>query len=262
MKRILFLLISLFFTYNSILQAQTEEICPGSVPDGWIIISYRACAGCCGGKGIVYMPTIKKIEDLPTGTELEICPQDIPRGWVIISKRACAGCCGGNGIIYMPTIKKIKDSPIGTTLEICPQETPKGWLVVSTRSCAGCCGGSGIIQMPTIKKVDNNSYRNDDNTNQGAQTMEVCPGEIPRGWVIISTRSCAGCCGGSGIVQMPTIKNIDDSPIGTTLEVCPQVTPTGWVVISTRSCAGCCGGNGIVQMPTIKKISERKRYRD
>ncbi len=136
--------------------ASFEEICPGApVPTGWITISSRACAGCCGSTGIVQMRTIQKIDTMPSGSTLEICPgQPTPAGWIIISSRACAGCCGASGIVQMPTIKKIDGLALGTVLEICPgQPTPAGWTVISTRACAGCCGASGIVQMPTIKRL-------------------------------------------------------------------------------------------------------------
>src|SRR5262245_20874560 len=86
--------------------------------------------------------------------------------------------------------------------------------------------------------------------------QEICPGQpIPAGWVIVSTRPCAGCCGSSGIVQMQTIRNIDQMPPNSTVEICPgQPIPAGWVIVSTRPCAGCCGNSGIAQMPTIKKL--------
>jgi hypothetical protein len=108
MKKFITVLFVLGFCLTA--KAQTEEVCPEeATPAGWVIVSYRACAGCCGEFGkITQMPTIKKIEDLPSGTTLEICPQKTPKGWVVTSTRPCAGCCGAAGeITQMPTIKKL-----------------------------------------------------------------------------------------------------------------------------------------------------------
>jgi|GEM_PF-3049722 len=152
MKKILIVISIVFGTISSAI-AQTQETCPGETPHGWVVVSYRACAGCCSSPGLVQMPTIKRIGSLPSGTTIEICPQPIPFGWVVVSYRACAGCCGATGLVQLPTIKRIEHLPIGTTLEICPQPTPAGWTVVSTRPCAGCCGENGLVQMPTIQKI-------------------------------------------------------------------------------------------------------------
>lgn len=108
MKLILTFLI-LFF--SSTLYSQTQSICPGQpVPTGWIIIGSTSCAGCCGTAGqIVNMPTIKRFDNLPSGTTLSICPgQETPAGWVITGSTSCAGCCGlGGQTVNMPTIKKL-----------------------------------------------------------------------------------------------------------------------------------------------------------
>ena len=152
----IFLILFLFYLLPNV-SAQTEEICPQPTPRGWVIISVRDCAGCCGNYGeIVKMRTIKKISNLPPGETLEICPQPVPRGWVVISVRDCAGCCGYAGqLVKMQTIKKIRGLPVGTTLEICPQPIPDGWVEVSRRACAGCCGKAGeLVDMLTIKKID------------------------------------------------------------------------------------------------------------
>ncbi|MBP9549575.1 MAG: hypothetical protein KBE86_10500 [Chitinophagales bacterium] len=89
--------------------AQTEEVCPQQIPSGWVIISHRPCADCCGEIGnIIQMPTIQRIDNLPIGSILEICPQPIPPGWIEIDKKPCAGCCGETGnIVYRSVIKKI-----------------------------------------------------------------------------------------------------------------------------------------------------------
>ena len=122
MKRNLILYLILFFGSIFRTESQTMEVCPGYVPRGWVIVSYRSCAGCCGQPGeIVLMPTIKRIDNMPVGTTIEVCPQRIPRGWVTISYRSCAGCCGQPGeLVQMPTIKRIDDLPVGTILEVCP----------------------------------------------------------------------------------------------------------------------------------------------
>jgi hypothetical protein len=149
---ILFLL-----TLSFAAQSQTQEICPGDIPPGWVIISYRPCAGCCGGPPIVQKPTIQRIDNLSAGEMVEMCPQQVPAGWVIVAYRQCAGCCtgccAGSGFIYRPIIKRVDGLPSGTVLEICPQDIPWGWVVVSTRSCANCCDGKSFVNKPTIKKL-------------------------------------------------------------------------------------------------------------
>lgn len=140
------------FSHTEVL-SETLETCPQPTPDGWVIISHRACAGCCGQRGIVHMPTIKRIDNLKAGATLEICPQPTPKGWVVISHRASAGCCGQRGIVHRPTIKKIDGLPSGTSLEICPQPIPAGWVSTGTRASANCCGGRGIQHRPTIRKL-------------------------------------------------------------------------------------------------------------
>ena len=104
------ILIILLFQFSALLiKAQTQETCPQPTPHGWVVISYRACAGCCGADGkLVQMPTIKRVDNLPQGTSLEMCPQTTPQGWAVISYRDCAGCCGADGkLVKMPTIKKL-----------------------------------------------------------------------------------------------------------------------------------------------------------
>ncbi len=210
----------------------------------------------------------------------EVCPQAIPPGWVVVSKRLCAGCCG-SGMAEMLTIKHIDNDsekahrdgerkekppaidPKVTRTEVCPQALPPGWVVVSTRPCAGCCG-SGIAEMLTIERVGSDServHRDDDDEHKERHKeidprlmrTEICPQPAPPGWVVIGGRACAGCCGTTSS-QMLTIRRIDTEPKGTRVEMCPQETPPGWVVIGTRPCAGCCGTSEIDQMATIEKL--------
>ena len=121
MKKYLFLFIAIIFSYcapsTSVeakseaipsINSETQETCPQTTPNGWVVISYRACAGCCGAPGIIQMPTIERIDNLPSGTVLEICPQPVPDGWILVGTHDCAGCCGRNGeIVHKPVIKKL-----------------------------------------------------------------------------------------------------------------------------------------------------------
>lgn len=210
----------------------------------------------------------------------EICPQPTPPGWVVVSKRLCADCCGP-GMAEMLTIRRInsdserahrndegkekpaKTDPGLTRVEVCPQEVPPGWVVVSTRLCADCCG-SGMAQKLTIERVGGDSertHRDDDEHKERHREIdptlkrtEMCPQATPPGWVIISGRPCASCCGTTEISRMLAIRRIDDEPKGTRIEMCPQETPPGWAVVGTRPCAGCCGTTEIDQMVTIEKL--------
>lgn len=147
---------AIFLLLTSFVFGQEQEICPGTVPAGWVIVNTRSCAGCCGYTGtIINKLVIKRIDNLPAGTTLEICPQSTPAGWVVIDTRSCAGCCGyGGAIINKPVIKKIDNLPAGTVVTMCPGPVPEGWVTVNTQSCAGCCGYSGtIINKVQIKKL-------------------------------------------------------------------------------------------------------------
>jgi hypothetical protein len=58
MKLIITLLLS---ALTLMAKSQTQEICPGPIPAGWVIVGVRTCAGCCGATGLVNLPTIKKL---------------------------------------------------------------------------------------------------------------------------------------------------------------------------------------------------------
>lgn len=150
----------------------------------------------------------------------DICPQAIPPGWVVVSSRACADCCGP-GMTEKLTIRRIDDAQQGARVDMCPQETPRGWAVVGTRPCADCCG-STMGQMLTIEHVGSASgsghhhHDDEDDEHRARQTpinpnptqMEICSRQpIPYGWVIVSSRTCADCCG-STMSQMFTIKRV------------------------------------------------------
>ena len=197
----------------------------------------------------------------------EICPQPIPPGWVLVGYQSCVyGCCGADygETVLKPVIQYVDTMPLGSTLEICPQATPPGWVVTDYKQCMSCCGADfgKTVQKPVILKVSGwilpcppqwQGYTPIMQPPTPAVTrMEVCPGPIPHGWVIVDQRPCAGCCGAAGhIILMPTIEYVAHLSSGATLEICPQPIPFGWVKVSSRPCAGCCGAAGeITQMIT------------
>ncbi len=99
--------------------------------------------------------------------------------------------------------------------EICPQATPPGWVVIGKRLCADCCG-PGMAEMLKIRRIDGDSdqaHRDGEAKDKRAKTdprltrVEVCPQALPQGWVVVSTRLCADCCG-SGMSQMLTIERV------------------------------------------------------
>lgn len=169
--------------------------------------------------------------------------------------------------------------------EICPQATPPGWVVIGKRLCADCCG-PGLVEMLRIRRIDGDSertHRDGENKDKRAKTdprltrVEVCPQALPQGWVVVSTRLCADCCG-SGMSQMLTIERVggdsermhrdDDehqerhSEIDSRLtrtEMCPQATPPGWVIIGGRPCADCCDTPGMSRMLTIRRIDDAQQ---
>lgn len=108
--RVFYTFLFLLIGYTSF--SQTEVICVGKIPEGWIVIEFISCTGCCGVESPATgrMIKIQRIDNLPVGTTLEIChEQKLPKGWVVVSIRVCRiNCCGINGYMKLPTIKKLQ----------------------------------------------------------------------------------------------------------------------------------------------------------
>ncbi|MCI5158321.1 MAG: hypothetical protein D3906_07725 [Candidatus Electrothrix sp. AUS1_2] len=94
-----------------------------------------------------------------------------------------------------------------------------------------------------------------------AEAKEICPGPIPRDWVLVNTRVCAGCCTPGKLSTMLVVTNTEEMKIGSTITICPESDiPAGWAIVKTSQQAGGCGKAGqLVLMRTIEKLSDQKR---
>ena len=146
----IFTLIMLTLSLNVI--AQTQTICGGSPPIGWVTISVNGY--CTKNQVTTFISrTIRNIEGMPTGAELDICGGDVPAGWVstIVKPGYCAQV-GGNVFIGR-RIKKIEGMPTGAELDICGSNVPAGWA--TTIVMPGYCAqvGGNVFIGRRIKKI-------------------------------------------------------------------------------------------------------------
>ena len=93
-----------------------------------------------------------------------------------------------------------------------------------------------------------------------ADTKEICPGPIPKDWVLVNTRVCAGCCTAGQLSTMLIVENTGKMEVGSTISICPESDiPAGWAVIRTVQKAGGCGKAGkLITIRTIEKLSDRR----
>jgi hypothetical protein len=94
-----------------------------------------------------------------------------------------------------------------------------------------------------------------------SKAKEICPGPVPQDWVVIGTRTCAGCCTPGKLSTMLKVKNARKLKIGSSLTICPESTvPEGWAIIRTMQQAGGCGKAGqLVTMRVIEKLSDNEK---
>ncbi|WPD22027.1 MAG: hypothetical protein SD837_17695 [Candidatus Electrothrix scaldis] len=90
------------------------------------------------------------------------------------------------------------------------------------------------------------------------EAKEICPGPIPQDWVLVNTRTCAGCCTPGRLSTMLVVENTRKMEIGSTVRICPESEiPEGWAIIRTLQQAGGCGKAGqLIVMRTIEKLSD------
>src|ERR1051325_6728268 len=117
--------------------AETQVICGGLPPPGWITVSIN---GICSKVGLTsYIGrTIRRIDNLPVNTTLNVCGDTPPDGWITtaISNSYCAKV--GTSSYIARTIRRIDSLPAGTVLNICGDTAPGGWITtaVSNSYCA------------------------------------------------------------------------------------------------------------------------------
>lgn len=220
--------------------AQTETICGGEVPRGWVTLSID---GLCVNRNI--SRTIMNVANLPTGTELDVCGSEIPDGWVSISIQPtyCKTLAGTS--YYGRRLKKIEDLPSGSEIYVCGSDTPPGWITLSIDPNVCRQFWEVFFIGKVIKKIDG--------LPSGTE-LDVCGGDVPPGWVSLSIQP-SYCANVRGIeFGARRIKKVDGLPAGTELDVCGSDVPEGWVTISVEPTFCRVLGNVYYTGKRIKKV--------
>ncbi len=228
-----FFIISGYLTYS-----QSISICGDNTPFGYITTDI---SGVCktvstGSTTLNYIGrTIKKIDDLPTGSIETVCGDDIPPyGWVTteITSVCKSVSTGSTTLNYIGRkIKKIIDLPTGSIETICGDNIPPdGWVTIDISGvCKKVSTGSSTFNFigRTIKKIS-------DLPTGSIET--ICGDDTPPyGWV---TSEIIGVCKtvstGSTTINYigRKIKKIDGLPDGSIETICgDDKPPYGWVTI-------------------------------
>lgn len=227
----LFLLLAVSFDGHS----QTQTICGGAVPDGWVTISVN---GTCGGTDI--SRTIQYLGNMSPGATISICGDPTPAGWVTMSFN---GQCASeiNGMKFLGrTIKKVEGLTAENDLTICGDPAPDGW--VTTQVGGTCYSFDGVNYISrTIKRVGALSTGTE---------LDICGDLPPPGWV---TKSVSGNCGPNSSYIFRRIIKIEGMATGTELDICDENAhpPAGWL---TKSISGNCGFNSAYVARHIIKV--------
>lgn len=75
---------------------ETQRICAGQIPSGWLKISGQWDPTSCGNPTSIYENVwfIERYDNKPAGSVMTICSQAIPSGWVKISGSWNPTMCG------------------------------------------------------------------------------------------------------------------------------------------------------------------------
>ena len=93
-----------------------------------------------------------------------------------------------------------------------------------------------------------------------AQSMRVCAGQVPQGWIKVDDAWSPTSCGRpSTIVQnVWIIERYSNKRTGTTVVVCASApTPNGWVVVDTAWRPTACGKPSVIidNVKTIRRVN-------
>ncbi len=95
--------------------AETQAVCAGSVPSGWIKIDDHWDPTKCGNPATIASNvwTIERYAGKPKGAVMSACSDSPPRGWSIVSQRWEPTKCGrpGSATNNVMTIKRLNDDP-------------------------------------------------------------------------------------------------------------------------------------------------------
>jgi hypothetical protein len=88
---------------------RTQNVCPGSVPAGWIKINDAWNPTVCGNpRTIIYnVWTIQQLSDQPIGAVIHACKAEVPSGWAMVGTGWNPTVCGHPGT-NQPNVMAIK----------------------------------------------------------------------------------------------------------------------------------------------------------
>ena len=87
--------------------SQTQWVCAGQLPPGWLKIGGQWNPTSCGNPTTIYENVwlIERYDDKPVGSVMTICAQQIPNGWVKISGSWNPTMCGSPSTIQENVIQ-------------------------------------------------------------------------------------------------------------------------------------------------------------
>ncbi len=96
-------------------RAETQTVCAGSVPPGWIKIDDRWDPTKCGNPvAVTYnVWTIERYDNKPTGSVMTVCADVVPSGWSLIEQKWDPMKCGKPAMTLnnTMTIKRLNQEP-------------------------------------------------------------------------------------------------------------------------------------------------------
>lgn len=87
----------------------TMVICPGKVPNGWVLIDEKKCNCCASSDSWGMEWTIQKIKGMLPDSKVNVCEHSpIPPGWAVIDTTIKCLCCSQDGQGNQIIIRKLK----------------------------------------------------------------------------------------------------------------------------------------------------------
>ena len=103
---------SLTFSYAGAGIGQTEKVCAGPIPTGWIKVNDSFDPTSCGKPTVITYNvwTIERYDNKPVGAQLLACSAPAPPGWAVVNQAWNPTTCGHPSVnsSNVMTIKRLK----------------------------------------------------------------------------------------------------------------------------------------------------------